>query len=692
MPRNPQGVYTLPAGNPVVPGTLIETTWANPTMSDIAAALTGSLPRDGSAPMTGPLILANSTPSNGREAVSKDYVQSFMVYATGMPVGCVTGFAGNTPPAGFLECNGQAVSRTTYADLFIAIGTIYGTGNGTTTFNIPDMRDQFIRGKSDARAVGSLQAASFASHSHPLSDPGHVHAATQAAHSHAVATVAHNHAVTDPGHHHSVSMANSGFPWGGTGSAVNVVYAAGQTLTTDSPTGISIVSASPIGSADSQQPAVTTLAASTGEIIGAAGGTETVPQNIAQIYVIKALNDAAAISGVISIDTSDANMIAINTANPAIPVLDIKSNIAFGTVKLDNTGKVPVNVMPTGGTTYRGQFSAASGILPVGTFTTGDFWNISVGGTLSLKTSTGAAPASKVVVVGDQIIYDQTFSAWWYNAASAVASIAASAVTVVPTGTIAATNVQSALTELDSEKAPTSAGTATGTSFTPSGTIVATNVQTAIAELDSETQTALADKAPTSAGTAIGTTFTPSGTIGATNVQAAIQELDTEKAPLSSSVPTGAVMDFAMATAPAGWLSCDGALVSRATYAALFAAIGTAWGAGDGSTTFQLPDARGRYRASAGTDGVTASKTFGQKLGDAIRNITGSAGYVYRSAAGSSSGALSTSAFGNTPAKAGIAGTDSGDNATIAFDASASVPTAAENRPYSLVVNTCIKT
>ncbi len=57
MPRNAQGIYSLPAGNPVVPGTLIETTWANPTMSDIAAALTGSLPRNGSAGMTGPLIL-----------------------------------------------------------------------------------------------------------------------------------------------------------------------------------------------------------------------------------------------------------------------------------------------------------------------------------------------------------------------------------------------------------------------------------------------------------------------------------------------------------------------------------------------------------------------------------------------------------------------------------------------------------
>jgi hypothetical protein len=58
MPRNSSGVYTLPAGNPVVDGTIIETTWANPTMDDIASALTGSLPRNGSAGMNGPLLLA----------------------------------------------------------------------------------------------------------------------------------------------------------------------------------------------------------------------------------------------------------------------------------------------------------------------------------------------------------------------------------------------------------------------------------------------------------------------------------------------------------------------------------------------------------------------------------------------------------------------------------------------------------
>ena len=59
--------------------------------------------------------------------------------------------------------------------------------------------------------------------------------------------------------------------------------------------------------------------------------------------------------------------------------------------------------------------------------------------------------------------------------------------------------------------------------------------------------------------------------------------------------PSGSVMYFARTTAPDGWLKCNGAAVSRTTYAALFASIGTTWGAGNGSTTFNLPELRGEF-------------------------------------------------------------------------------------------------
>ena len=74
--------------------------------------------------------------------------------------------------------------------------------------------------------------------------------------------------------------------------------------------------------------------------------------------------------------------------------------------------------------------------------------------------------------------------------------------------------------------------------------------------------------------------------------------------------PVGAVIDFAGSIAPVGWLFCQGADVSRTTYADLFATIGTTFGVGDGSTTFTLPDTRDRVTAGAGTSYAVAD-TFG---------------------------------------------------------------------------------
>ena len=88
------------------------------------------------------------------------------------PAGTVIQFAGSSAPAGYLKANGNAVSRTTYAALFAAIGTTYGTGDGSTTFNLPDLRGEFVRGLDDGRgvdsgrALGSAQADTLRQHNH----------------------------------------------------------------------------------------------------------------------------------------------------------------------------------------------------------------------------------------------------------------------------------------------------------------------------------------------------------------------------------------------------------------------------------------------------------------------------------------------------------------------------------------------
>lgn len=83
--------------------------------------------------------------------------------------------------------------------------------------------------------------------------------------------------------------------------------------------------------------------------------------------------------------------------------------------------------------------------------------------------------------------------------------------------------------------------------------------------------------------------------------------------PTSAIVPTGAVSMFVAAAAPSGWLLCDGSAISRTTYATLYAIIGTTYGMGDGSTTFNVPDMRQRFpigKASSGT-GDTLGETGG---------------------------------------------------------------------------------
>ena len=83
-----------------------------------------------------------------------------------------------------------------------------------------------------------------------------------------------------------------------------------------------------------------------------------------------------------------------------------------------------------------------------------------------------------------------------------------------------------------------------------------------------------------------------------------------------AGVPAGSMMQYAGAAAPSGWLLCNGAAVSRATYAALFAVVGTAYGVGDGSTTFNLPNMAGRYAIGINSGDATAD-TLGETGGNA---------------------------------------------------------------------------
>ena len=94
------------------------------------------------------------------EPASQAYVQGELANYAPLsalpPVGTVIAFAGSSSPAGWLLCNGSAVSRETYADLFAVIGTTYGSGDGSTTFNLPNLTNKFIQGNATS---GTVKAA-----------------------------------------------------------------------------------------------------------------------------------------------------------------------------------------------------------------------------------------------------------------------------------------------------------------------------------------------------------------------------------------------------------------------------------------------------------------------------------------------------------------------------------------------------
>ena len=99
-------------------------------------------------------------------------------------------------------------------------------------------------------------------------------------------------------------------------------------------------------------------------------------------------------------------------------------------------------------------------------------------------------------------------------------------------------------------------------------------------------------------------------------------------------MPAGTIIPFAGSSIPTGYLLCNGAVVSRTTYADLFRVIGTTYGAGDGSTTFKLPDLRDRFLEGAGTNAV------GRYLSAGLPNITGETGYFARNQDFPNTGAL----------------------------------------------------
>ncbi|WP_208854829.1 phage tail protein [Chromobacterium haemolyticum] len=164
----------------------------------------------------------------------------------------------------------------------------------------------------------------------------------------------------------------------------------------------------------------------------------------------------------------------------------------------------------------------------------------------------------------------------------------------------------------------------------------------------------------------------------------------------SAVIAPGSVVHFARSTPPTGWIAADGSAISRSTYANLFSAIGVTHGAGDGSTTFNVPDLRGVFlRGVDNGRNVDPGRTLGSWQNDAIRNITGSIstpGGVsqFLGEQVTATGPFTINGNNYSLPIADGAGPNSGPS-LMGFDVSRVVPTASENRPVNVALLACIK-
>lgn len=105
---------------------------------------------------------AQVTEGTAKDVLMTPFLTRLMVGAfssPSVPPGTIIHYAGRTVPSGWLICNGANVSRTNYAALFAAIGTTYGTGNGSTTFGLPDLNNRFLEGTTSTSSVGNYRSA-----------------------------------------------------------------------------------------------------------------------------------------------------------------------------------------------------------------------------------------------------------------------------------------------------------------------------------------------------------------------------------------------------------------------------------------------------------------------------------------------------------------------------------------------------
>lgn len=182
-------IYATKA-DPTFTGNVVAPTVAANTNSSVVATTAFVQAQKANIVLSGvPVAPTAANGTNTTQLATTEFVTSAIsalnITSASEQAGSIKMWGGSTPPTGWALCNGQAVSRSTYPTLFSRIGTTWGPGDGSTTFNLPNLQDRFPVGASDLVAPGTTGGyanAAVITHTHPISnqsvsitDPGHSH-------------------------------------------------------------------------------------------------------------------------------------------------------------------------------------------------------------------------------------------------------------------------------------------------------------------------------------------------------------------------------------------------------------------------------------------------------------------------------------------------------------------------------------
>lgn len=252
MPRDSNGNYSLPSGTLVSSGDTVLPSQHNPAFQDVAQALGNSLDRDGKGGMRAPLNMGGFRAIGAADGSSpNDLATVAQVSSAGIPVGAILDYAGTTAPVGYLLCFGQAISRTDFADLFSAIGTTFGAGDGSTTFNVPDLRGRVGAGRDNMGGT-SANRLSGAVNGAELGGTGgaSTHTLSQGE------MPAHSHGVNDPGHNHTVPVSQITTQYSSGTNLTGAVARSNPSTSTTVQAGITLANAGGGGAHNNLQPTI----------------------------------------------------------------------------------------------------------------------------------------------------------------------------------------------------------------------------------------------------------------------------------------------------------------------------------------------------------------------------------------------------------------------------------------------------